>query len=279
MYKSVLFVVLFFMDIPAWANSIWIVCSDKNKKGDACEIAVGQLRPTQGWVGDYAAEFKTDLLMHIADKRSLKYSSVTDFLKHNLIPVIKGPNCAGNERNGTPYSAYYMVDGHHLTKAVWNYYSREKGIYPANKSVYVQVIHDYTDSELICQAFWLKMQKKHYVYLKNPSGISILPQMLPLTVNSLKNASYRSIAGLARKLGYFKKPNTLKPFYQFDWAVCLLKSGAVPLINGRVTMDAIYQAIVYMSSTVGKNYFEQVCHITLPARKSSSEIAEEWINE
>jgi hypothetical protein len=103
----------------------------------------------------------------------------------------------------------YIVDHHHLCKA-----AMMCGV----DKVYVDVLQDW--SHLSYNDFWKQMSDNHYVWLFDDAGhpisLEVFPKSLPSSIRGMKDDPYRSLAGLVRKAGGYKKEDT--PFSEFKWA-------------------------------------------------------------
>lgn len=154
------------------------------------KVEVSDLRPTQMNVGMIEVQRKAQKLSSMGKKER------DAFLKANPVPVVVGPS---------PRKSLYLIDHHHLSRAV---------LEAGGGHVYVKVVADLSD--LSREEFWVEMNKRGYVYLKNDLGQDILPSDLPKRVADLGDDPYRSLAGVVRRSGGYVKDMT--PFAEFKWA-------------------------------------------------------------
>jgi hypothetical protein len=126
--------------------------------------------------------------------------------KH-MIPVVFGPD----ER-------YYVVDHHHLARAL-----HEEGV----KDILVTVIGDLRMVQK--DAFWNVMDNKRWVYPYDTKGERRPFKDLPKTIRELKDDPFRSLAGELRRAGGFAKDTT--PFSEFLWADFLRRQMARKLVD------------------------------------------------
>lgn len=162
-------------------------CSPQTQPGSQCEIAIEKLRPTQPFVGQLQVDENQARLAEKSHKQLDKY------LDKKPIPVVISPE--GN---------YWLVDRHHLTKALW-----QLGV----KEVPVNVIAHLQDKN----TFWQQMSANHWVWLKDEKGAAVSPQQLPQHIGDLPDYPYRSLAGELQDAGYYEK-NKQVYFVEFAWA-------------------------------------------------------------
>lgn len=152
-------------------------------------IPILSLRPTQMTVG----------MREVKEKRK-RFSEQTSAKKQeemigkHMVPVVFGPD----ER-------YYVVDHHHLARAL-----HDEGI----GDILVTVIGDLRMVQK--DAFWNVMDNKRWVYPYDAKGERRHFKDLPKTVADLKDDPFRSLAGELRRAGGFAKDTT--PFSEFLWA-------------------------------------------------------------
>ena len=152
-------------------------------------IPILALRPTQMTVGMREVKEKRKRWReHKSEKKR------AELLGKHMIPVVLGPN----ER-------YYVVDHHHLARAL-----HDEGV----KDILVTVIGDL--SMVQRDAFWGVMDNKRWVYPYDAKGERRRLGDLPKSVVDLKDDPFRSLAGELRRAGGFAKDTT--PFSEFLWA-------------------------------------------------------------
>jgi hypothetical protein len=152
-------------------------------------IPILSLRPTQMTVG--LREVKEKRKRWREQKSEKKRA---ELLGKHMIPVVLGPD----ER-------YYVVDHHHLARAL-----HDEGV----KDILVTVIGDL--SMVQRDAFWGVMDNKRWVYPYDIKGERRRFGDLPKSVADLKDDPFRSLAGELRRAGGFAKDTT--PFSEFLWA-------------------------------------------------------------
>ncbi|MFL9693850.1 ParB-like protein [Aeromonas veronii] len=173
----------------AWALA---PCQSDTAVGNWCEIGIDALHPTQGGVGQIQVDETQATLAGMSAKQLDK------LMKKKEIPVVIAPD--GN---------YWLVDRHHLTKALW-----QQGV----KDARVKVIGRLQDKA----NFWSQMQNNHWAWLKDEKGQPLTPEQLPTSIDKLPDYPYRTLAGLLQNAGYFRKDKQVY-FVEFAWASWLGK--------------------------------------------------------
>ncbi|MGL5590245.1 MAG: ParB-like protein, partial [Aeromonas veronii] len=156
----------------AWALA---PCQSDTAVGNWCEIGIDALHPTQGGIGQIQVDETQATLAGMSAKQLDK------LMKKKEIPVVIAPD--GN---------YWLVDRHHLTKALW-----QQGV----KDARVKVIGRLQDKA----NFWSQMQNNHWAWLKDEKGQPLTPEQLPTSIDKLPDYPYRTLAGLLQNAGYFHK--------------------------------------------------------------------------
>jgi hypothetical protein len=158
-------------------------------------VKLDNIRPTQFTVGVDAIIAKAKRLREIFKEVNGSYKLRTH-LQNKAAPAILGPD-----------KKYYIVDHHHLARAIMR-------AIPSYNQYYVYLEKDY--SNLDQDQFYQKMIKNGHVYLykfgQGPHPITSLPGKLSL----LQNDNYRSLALFLRETDAFKK--TPVSFSEFSWA-------------------------------------------------------------
>ncbi|WDO02615.1 chromosome partitioning protein ParB [Aeromonas allosaccharophila] len=176
------------------SQSAWALapCQSDTAVGNWCEIGIDALHPTQGGVGQLQVDETQATLAGMSAKQLDK------LMKKKEIPVVIAPD-----------GGYWLVDRHHLTKALW-----QQGI----KDARVKVIGRLQDKA----NFWSQMQNNHWAWLKDEKGQPLTPEQLPSRIDQLPDYSYRTLAGLLQDAGYFRKDKQVY-FVEFAWASWLGK--------------------------------------------------------
>ena len=176
-------------------------------------IPILSLRPTQMTVGMREVKEKRKRWReHKSEKKR------AELLGKHMIPVVHGPD-----------DRYYVVDHHHLARAL-----HDEGV----KDVLVTVIGDLTMVQR--DAFWGVMDNKRWVYPYDSKGERRHFKDLPKSVPDLKDDPFRSLAGELRRAGGFAKDTT--PFSEFLWADFLrrrIKRSQVKKEFGRALKEAL----------------------------------------
>ncbi|WP_429065954.1 ParB-like protein [Aeromonas veronii] len=167
-------------------------CQSNTAVGNWCEIGIDALHPTQGGVGQIQVDETQATLAGMSAKQLDK------LMKKKEIPVVIAPD-----------GSYWLVDRHHLTKALW-----QQGV----KDARVKVIGRLQDKA----NFWSQMQNNHWAWLKDEKGQPLTPEQLPTSIDKLPDYPYRTLAGLLQNAGYFRKDKQVY-FVEFAWASWLGK--------------------------------------------------------
>ena len=173
----------------AWALA---PCQSDTAVGNWCEIGIDALHPTQGGVGQIQVDETQATLAGMSAKQLDK------LMKKKEISVVIAPD-----------GSYWLVDRHHLTKALW-----QQGV----KDARVKVIGRLQDKA----NFWSQMQNNHWAWLKDEKGQPLTPEQLPTSIDKLPDYPYRTLAGLLQNAGYFRKDKQIY-FVEFAWASWLGK--------------------------------------------------------
>jgi hypothetical protein len=151
-------------------------------------IAIGDLRPTQITVGMREVLSKRKRWRELGAKKDQK------FLGKHIIPVVLGPK-----------QRHYVVDHHHLARALHDEGVKEVAIVVGNNL-----------SGLDRDAFWTVMDNRNWMHPYDAEGVRRPYRDIPKTVADLIDDPYRSLAGELRRAGGFAKDTT--PFSEFLWA-------------------------------------------------------------
>jgi hypothetical protein len=151
-------------------------------------IAIGDLRPTQITVGVREVLSKRKRWRELGAKKDQK------FLGKHIIPVVLGPK-----------QRHYVVDHHHLARALHDEGVKEVAIVVGNNL-----------SGLDRDAFWTVMDNRNWMHPYDAEGVRRPYRDIPKTVADLIDDPFRSLAGELRRAGGFAKDTT--PFSEFLWA-------------------------------------------------------------
>ncbi|BEE03395.1 ParB-like protein [Aeromonas veronii] len=192
----------------AWALA---PCQSDTAVGNWCEIGIDALHPTQGGVGQIQVDETQATLAGMSAKQLDK------LMKKKEIPVVIAPD-----------GSYWLVDRHHLTKALW-----QQGV----KDARVKVIGRLQDKA----NFWSQMQNNHWAWLKDEKGQPLTPEQLPTSIDKLPDYPYRTLAGLLQNAGYFRKDKQVY-FVEFAWASWLGKQMQWMLVDSANLAARLQQA-------------------------------------
>lgn len=166
-------------------------CKETSRLGEMCRLAVTTARPTQFAVGFRAVSDKEKKIA----KRQGDEAKLDAYLEEDTSPVVIGPE-----------GVVYIIDGHHLGRALWNL-----GI----KETYASVTANLAD--LGETDFWRLMDEKKWVYPFDEKGEGPQPfSLLPKTFGDMRDDPFRSLASAVREEKGFQKSS--EPFAEFRWA-------------------------------------------------------------
>lgn len=192
----------------AWALD---PCAPTTAVGSWCELGITQLHPTQGGVGQLQVDATA---RELADKSP---DQLDKLMKKKEIPVVIAPD-----------GGYWLVDRHHLTKALW-----QQGVKQARVKVIAR-LQDRTN-------FWSQMQNNHWAWLKDERGQPLTPEQLPKQIGELPDYPYRTLAGQLQDAGYFSKKDQVY-FVEFAWASWLGQQMDWLPVNAANLADRLGQA-------------------------------------
>ena len=152
------------------------------------QIEIAQLRPTQMTLG----------LREVAAKRrewrEAKAGKRMNILGRHAVPTVLGPK-----------GRYYVVDHHHLARALL-----EEG----EKTLQIYILADLEQLEKA--AFWTLLDNSGWCHAYDHKGRRCELSDLPKSLADMADDPFRSLAGQLRRSGGFAK--TDKPFAEFIWA-------------------------------------------------------------
>lgn len=192
-------------------------CIPDSPVGGWCEISIDQLHPTQPGIGLHQADMTQKKL---AKKNR---ANLTNYLEKKVIPVVS-----------TSDGDYWLVDRHHLTRALWQ---------QGERKIKVKIIAHLDNNA----HFWSEMVNKHWVWLNNERGIPVSPDSLPSHISALPDYPYRSLAGLLQNEGYFEKNEQIY-FVEFVWARWLGNKMEWGTINSDNISERLEQAKILACS-------------------------------
>lgn len=184
------------------------------------------LHPTQIAIGFQQVLEKRKKLEKLDDKK------LDEYLESHHVPVVKHNN------------KLYIIDHHHLCNALDDMHIHK---------VYINIIEDY--SELHKDDFWNMMKNKNYIWLFDEHGVKInlekFLEILPRNIKEMKNDPYRSLAGILKNLGIYKKDWT--PYSEFVYAN-LFREHIVLLDDDKFSDQIIYKATQLISQMLNDRH-------------------------
>lgn len=197
----------------ALSQSAWALapCEPTSQVGNWCEVSITELHPTQGGVGQLQVDATA---RELADKSA---DQLDKLMKKKEIPVVIAPD-----------GGYWLVDRHHLTKALW-----QQGVKQARVKVIAR-LQDKTN-------FWSQMQNNHWAWLKDEQGQPLTPEQLPKHIGELPDYPYRTLAGQLQDAGYFSKKDQVY-FVEFAWTSWLGQQMDWQVVNAANLGDRLSQA-------------------------------------
>jgi len=146
----------------------------------------------QASIGREEVRRKREAIRRIKDKRN----KLEVYLRKKTVPIVIGPE-----------GKIHLIDHHHTVIALF-----EEGI----RRVYYKTRADL--SSLSSKEFWKKVLSRRWARLVDEEGKPISWQELNrlTSIEDIKNDPYRSLAGIVRNKGGFKKTDI--PFMEFEWA-------------------------------------------------------------
>ncbi len=152
------------------------------------EIDIAALRPTQMTVGLHEVAAKR------REWREAKDSARLKILGGHAVPTVLGPK-----------GRYYVVDHHHLARALLD---------EGEKTLQVYILGDL--SKVDKTGFWTMLDNSGWCHAYDHKGRRCELSDIPKSLADMKDDPYRSLAGQLRRSGGFAK--TDKPFSEFIWA-------------------------------------------------------------
>lgn len=152
------------------------------------EAKLSELRPTQVTVGYDEVAFKRRQWVERADEEKCR------FIFEHRFPAVQGPS-----------SYYYVVDGHHLGRALL-----EEGV----GAVWLSLIENM--SHLDETEFWRVMNSRRLIYPYDALGRRRDFAEMPKALSELTDDPFRGLAARVRRSGEHEKDST--PFAEFQWA-------------------------------------------------------------
>ncbi len=176
-------------------------CGAASKIGDECTLPILEIKPTQFSVGMIAVGKKIEKLQSMSAKK------LAEYLSENPVTVVKRISDPEScERNPAPGPTFYMIDQHHLSRALL-----ELNHSAVRAKVIAEVMANDDDS------FWWVMKQKNFVYLKDRNGNTRSPLELPNKISNVADDPWRSLAGEMEDQGMICKKDGIY-YFEFIWA-------------------------------------------------------------
>lgn len=161
-----------------------------------------KVRPTQICVGFAEVKRKKDFL------KSLSKAELKAYLISKPIPAVMGPD-----------GFLFLVDHHHFARAL-----SELNV----PKCYFTVIHELNTIREE-DKFFKVLDLLSLTHPYDENGVRKNENEIPKTLKDLKDDPYRSLAGITRKAGGFKKIK--KPYLEFMWADFFRKRISLDLVK------------------------------------------------
>ncbi len=214
-----------------------------------------KLRPTQFAVGMLEVDEKLKEVREYSKKKLKRY------LKDNVVPVVRAFE-----------DELYVVDKHHFLSVCF-----QLGI----KKVNVEVIRDFTKSDMNYEEFWAWMDRSRNSYPYCQFGEGPREALyFPQDIRGLADDPYRSIAWYVRKSGGFD--NSDKNFAEFQWANYFRSKNLLKKHGRKGLPDALVEAVKLAQSPEAKDLpgYDKLNHIErIEAEEAAREKGEAALTE
>lgn len=167
--------------------------------------SVDSMRPTQCSVGFLEVELKSRELA----ARAQEPDELRKYLLGHPIPAVLGPD-----------ARMYLVDHHHMGLAMlrlenlWDASAKPAALNPFRHCRF-EIVEDFSAHSTLCMAqFFSELEARGLAHPYDGEGLRT--SALKTSLETLDDDPYRSLAGIARKAGAFRKVST--PYIEFKWA-------------------------------------------------------------
>jgi len=164
--------------------------------GEKGRVLLGDLHPTQAWVGFLAVDYQVRRFERAREKGKKRLKRLK---KKKRVEVVIGPGGSHSAKR------LYLIDGHHWARAL-----DELG----EEEIHAVIVDDL--SHLKWGLFWKQMRARNWAYLYSINNNPITPDRLPENVGGLRDDPFRSLSWLVRKAGGYTR--LLVPYQEFPWA-------------------------------------------------------------
>jgi hypothetical protein len=165
------------------------------------ELKLDELRPTQVTIGYDEVAFKRRQWVERTDEEKRR------FIFEHRFPAVQGPS-----------SCYYVVDGHHLGRALL-----EERVGAVRLCLIENMSHlDETE-------FWRVMNWRRLIYPYDALGRRRDFAEMPKALSELTDDPFRGLAARVRRTGEHEKDSA--PFAEFQWAECFRNYITLPALR------------------------------------------------
>lgn len=191
--------------------------------------SVDSMRPTQCSVGFLEVALKASELAI----RSQSPDELRKYLLGHPIPAVLGPD-----------GRMYLVDHHHMGLAMlrlenqWDASSKPAAMNPFRVCRF-EIVEDFSSHSALSMAqFFAELESRGLAHPYDGQGQRV--DVLRKSLQSLDDDPYRSLAGIARKAGAFRKAR--EPYVEFKWAEFFRTRVPVHLIVESTLASAVERA-------------------------------------
>ncbi|MEX0344598.1 MAG: ParB-like protein [Rhizobiaceae bacterium] len=175
-------------------------------------VRIAELKPTQMTLGMYFVSLNLDGFQELSKKRFKK------LVERKVVPAVRGPD-----------KHYWMIDRHHFCRSLY-----ERGETSANVKKVLDCSH------LGEKEFAHVMEKSGLIHPYNEAGDRLGFSDLPTKISELTDDPYRTLAGLVREHGGYRKEK--RPYAEFLWADFYRERVDRHLLTGNFS-DAVQLAV------------------------------------
>lgn len=195
-----------------------------------------KVRPTQICVGFAEVKRKKDFL------KSLSKTELKAYLISKPIPAVMGPD-----------GYLFLVDHHHFARAL-----TELGV----QKCYFTIIHELNTIREE-DKFFKVLDLLSLTHPYDENGVRKNETEIPKNLKDLKDDPYRSLAGITRKAGGFKKIK--KPYLEFMWADFFRKKISLDMVKN--DLDGAVKLALELSKSKEASYLDGYIGVSDPSVK------------
>jgi len=206
-------------------------CDKSTKIGEVCSLTPEDVKPSQFSFGAVEVRCKIDRFESMTDSQLKAY--LEDPARR--VEIIIGPN-----------DKYYLLDGHHMSRALL-----DADVPNKLKVIQCNVVENWSSKTQ--EEFWELMLNEHKLWLFDENGIApFAPEHLSSSIDGLLDDPYRTLAWMVQSAGgYLKIP---VPFQDFMWANFLREH--IDLYSGRLIskgVGRVKSSSIFKASTPAEN--------------------------